>query len=123
MALTTSLRRLEPPGSSGFADDSACFGGKMRKASTTITNFNDENYSYPGEYPIAFTYSTSNLPHSLEADTGISSISTHTFYGILITYNYTNNGYIDKDYGGIKQVLVIPNFNLTYERYLNWDDS
>ena len=109
------IRTAGMTASSGYA--------QMRKASTTITNFNDENYSYPGEYPIAFTYSTSNLPHSLEADTGISSISTNTFYGILITYNYTNNGYIDKDYGGIKQVLVIPNFNLTYERYLNWDDS
>ena len=94
------------------------FSGKghyvqSRRTATSLSNFNSTTYLYPGEFPITFCINAPNAPSTISDDTGITSTSTY-ICGIIKTDNYYTGNY-SSTYG-VKQTLIMPKFNVAYER-------
>lgn len=84
-----------------------------------VVSFGLLDLCFGGQYGINFDMSTNEIPATLLADAEGSNSST-VFMGILNTYNIDNvNGLIDGK--TVKQQLIIPEYNLTYERYVTVD--
>ena len=86
---------------------------QSRRSAASLSNFNSTTYLYPGEYPVYFYTNATNAPSTISGDTGITSTSTY-IYGIIKTDNYYTGNY-SSNYG-VKQTLIIPKFNVAYER-------
>lgn len=84
-----------------------------------IDSFGYVELCFGGQYGINFDMSTNEIPTTLLADAEGSNSST-VFMGILNSYNIDN---ITGLTGGktVKQQLIIPQYNLTYERYVTVD--
>lgn len=90
---------------------------QSRRASATTTNLNNIDYLYAGIHPITFYINVYGVPSTISEDTGIES-STVAIEGLINTDNFKSASEIDGD-SGVKQTLIIPGYNLTYERYWN----
>lgn len=86
---------------------------QSRRSAASLSNFNSTTYLYPGEYPVYFYTNATNAPSTISGDTGINSTSTY-IYGIIKTDNYYTGSY-SSSYG-VKQTLIIPRYNVAYER-------
>lgn len=85
-----------------------------RSANTSISSLNATSYTYAGQYGLSFSGSATGVPATLVEDSGASSSTT--FYGVLTVDNYVINNTVSTSYG-VRQVLSIPKYGLTYERY------
>lgn len=86
---------------------------QSRRSAASLSNFNSTTYLYPGEYPVYFYTNATNAPSTISGDTGINSTSTY-IYGIIKTDSYYTGNY-SSSYG-VKQTLIIPRYNVAYER-------
>lgn len=79
----------------------------------TISNLNDETFLQSGEYSINFYTDDNGAPTTIFEDTQNSAPSIIS--GILKTYSLMpEEGYNSP----AKQLLIIPSYSLTYERYI-----
>lgn len=86
-----------------------------------VVSFGLLDLCFGGQYGINFDMSTNEIPSTLLADAEGSNSST-VFMGILNSYNIDNIAGLT-DGKTVKQQLIIPAYNLTYERYVTVDTS
>ena len=97
-----------------YADENA-YAQICRVHNGIVDNFNDYGLTIDGQYYISFKCNALGTPSTLVADTGVST--DETLSAILI--NYTTDPTVDGN--EFKQVLIIPKYKTTYERYAKYD--
>lgn len=87
---------------------------QTRSSGVSISSFNSTSYTYAGQYAVQFSGTATGIPTTLIEDSGTTTSTT--FYGVLTVDNYSTTGTVSASYG-VRQVLSIPKYSLTYERY------
>lgn len=97
---------------------------KAKEGINWITDFNVPYYLNDAEYAVEFSFDWSvNYPPTLEQDCDLDLYNyTCYFSGVLqtLTEDPTTNPSAT-NHNGVKQILTIPNHQLTYERYYYYD--